>query len=201
MRAIPVIIKTDFAGTGEAVLKEITKLELQNVKFKVLSQEVGAITENDVKLASSDSNAIIIGFNVKTDSRARELAERDNVTIAMFDIIYKISDFLSGEVERQRPRIETAEISGKVKILKVFGKTKERQVIGGKVIEGEIISGASVNIMRRESEIGQAKIVGLEQGKQKISTVTEGLECGILIESKMEISAGDILEAFKMVTK
>jgi translation initiation factor IF-2 len=94
-----------------------------------------------------------------------------------------------------------ADSLGKVKIIKSFSATKERQVVGGKVTEGRITSNSVVKIIRREFEIGKATIVGLEQGKIKTKEVLEGSECGILVETKIEIASGDILEAFIMVQK
>ena len=201
VKVIPIIIKTDVDGTGEAVLKEILKLELDNVKFKVLDKSVGAIGENDMKLANSDKETIVIGFNVKMDSRARDVSEKLGINVQTFDIIYKISDYLREKVEERKPRIETLESTGTLKILKTFNRTKEKQVVGGRVLTGVLRDGSEVRILRRDFEIGRAKISGIERNKIKAKEVAEGEECGILIESKAEIAAGDVLEAFTMVTK
>lgn len=200
-KIVPIIIKSDVAGTIEAIEKEIEKICTDKITCKVISKGVGAISEGDVKLASSDKEAFIIGFNVKIDNNARDLNENAGVEIKTFDIIYKITDWLREELEKRRPRKEVAEVSGKVKILKCFSATKERQVVGGRITEGRIASNSVVKIIRRDNEIGAAHIVGLEQGKVKAKEVLEGSECGILIESKFEIAAGDVLEAFTMVSK
>jgi translation initiation factor IF-2 len=144
---------------------------------------------------------MIIGFNVKLDPRARDINEELKVPVETFDIIYKITEWLVPELEKRRPRVQTEEILGKAKILKAFSATKEKQVIGGRVTEGKITQGSNVKILRRENEIGSAYIVGLEQSKQKTKEVLEGSECGILIESKIEIAPGDELVAFTMVAK
>lgn len=201
VRVIPIIIKTDVAGTADAVEKEILKLELENVKFKILVKDSGAIGEGDIKLAGSNGEVIIIGFNVKVEPRARELNEKIKANVQLFDIIYKISDYLKEEVEKRKPRFEVMETSGKLRILKVFSKTKDRQVVGGKVMEGVIRDDSQVRIMRRDFEIGRAHIVGIERNKIKAKEIEEGAECGILIESKVEIAGGDIIEGFIMVTK
>ncbi len=201
VKLVPLVIKTDVSGSAEAIEKEIRKLELPNLKFKILATGVGSISENDIKLAASDKETIIIGFNVKTDNSA--LAQNENIgaTIHTADIIYKLSDFLQEIVETRKPRIEVAEILGKAKVQKTFGGSKEKQIVGGKVLEGKVMSDSILKIMRRDFEIGQAKVVNLEQNKAKTGEVTEGGEFGMMIETKTEVAPGDILEAFTMVSK
>lgn len=200
-KVIPLIIKAESIGTAEAVEKEISKISVDGAKFKILSLSSGTIGEADVKLANSDSESIIVGFNVKTDSSARDLGDQVKVQIVNFDIIYKLTDFLKEEIEKRRFRIEVAESTGKLKVFRTFSQTKERQVIGGKVVEGEFHNNCQVIIMRREFEIGRGKIVGLQKVKIPVTTVEEGSECGVLVETKIEIATGDVIEAFKMVTK
>lgn len=198
-KIIPIIIRSDVYGTAEAIEKEVRKLELENLVFKILSVGAGTIGENDVKLASGNKDAMIVGFNAKIDRAGSELNEKLGVTIKTFDIIYKLTDWLKEEVERLRPRVEKSITTGTVKILRTFSKTKERQVVGGRILTGSLDEKGSVKIMRREFEIGRGKIVGLEQGKVKAKEVLEGAECGILIESKVEIAPGDELEAFRTI--
>ncbi len=198
---IPVIIKSDVAGTGEAVEGELRKLETDTVKWKILDRSVGTIGEGDIKLASSDANVIILGFNVSMDARARDAAEKNKTTVETFDIIYKLTDYAKELVANRTPKITTEEITGTAKILKTFSRTKDRQVVGGKVLTGAVSVGAVVRIMRRDFEIGTAKIVGLENHKIKATSVDEGNEFGMLIESKLEIAAGDTINVFTLVTK
>ncbi len=146
-------------------------------------------------------NMIIIGFNVKADKNATELSDRLGITISLFDIIYKMTEWLAEEMEKRRPRVESVVVTGRAKIIKAFSQTKERQIIGGKVIEGSIGLDQNVKIMRREFEIGRGKIVNLEKGKMKTSTVEEGAEFGMMIESKIEIVAGDVIETFALMQK
>jgi translation initiation factor IF-2 len=200
-KIVPIIIKTDVAGTGEAIEKEIAKLCTDEITCKFVSRGVGSIGENDIKLASGDKDSIIIGFNVKIDPKARDLNESLGVRIETFDIIYKISEWLKDELEKRRPKKVIAESTGKVKVLKNFSATKERQVIGGRVESGTISVGNSVKIIRRDFEIGRGTIVGLEQGKVKTREVSEVNECGILIESKFDVAPGDYLEPFNMIEK
>lgn len=200
-KIIPIILKADVSGSIEAITKEIEKIKSDTAVFKITQSGEGAVTENDIKNISFDENALIIAFNVKSDASAIDLAERLGVKISHFDIIYKITDWLIEEMENRKPKVETMEITGKAKIIKAFSRTKEKQIIGGKVLEGEIKLDSTVKIMRRDFEIGKGKIVNLEKGKTKTSTVEEGLEFGMMIESKIEIVAGDTIESFNMVQR
>jgi translation initiation factor IF-2 len=199
-KLIPIVLKADTSGSIEAIEKEIEKLEVENAKFKLIQKGEGNIGEKDIKNAIADENAIVLGFNVKADNNALALAERMNINIMTFDIIYKMTEWLEVELENRRPKVTTTEVTGSAKILKVFSKTKERQVLGGKVITGEIHSG-QVRIMRRDAEIGRGKIINLEKDKTKTSVVEEGREFGMMIESKIEIATNDIIETFKVVEK
>ncbi|MFA6324928.1 MAG: translation initiation factor IF-2 [Candidatus Paceibacterota bacterium] len=207
-KIIPIVIKADVSGSLEAIEKEIEKINHElsetiskNAEFKIIQKGAGPISESDIKAIGSCKDAIVIGFNVKADKNAIELAEKQGVVFSFFNIIYKMSEYLTEEMEKRRPRIETIEVTGRAKIIKTFSRTKEKQIVGGKVVEGHILLNSIVKIIRRENEIGKGKIVNLEKGKAKTSTVEEGIEFGMMIESKIEISAGDILESFTITQK
>lgn len=200
-KIIPIILKADVSGSIEAIEKEISKIKNDGAEFRVVGKGVGPISESDIKGISSGTDAIVIGFNVKIDRSAMEIAERMGITISFFDIIYKMTEWLEKEMEEKRPKIETVETTGRAKIIRAFSRTKERQIIGGKVIEGKISLNSTVRIMRREFEIGRGKIVNLEKNKVKTGLVEEGTEFGMMIESKMEIVAGDMVEAFSITHK
>jgi len=194
-KRIPIIIRTDTAGTADAVVSEVEKLALPSIGWKILTAGVGTIGENDIRLAGVDPDTIVVGFNTKMDPRARELNEQAGANVQTFDIIYKLSDYLRDLIEERRPRIETLVVGGILKAQKIFSKTKDRQVVGGTVQTGEIAVGNDVRILRRENEIGHGTIVGLEQSRAKVKTVAEGLACGALIESRIEIAPGDMIES------
>ncbi len=200
-KIIPILIKTDVSGTIEAILKEIDKLNTDEISFKIISSGVGAINESDLKMANVNKETVIVGFNTKIDNRARDLNEQLRVNIKTFDIIYKLIDWLKEIIEERRPRQEQVEITGTLKVLKTFGATKDRQVVGGKVITGRITENGNVRIIRRDFEIGQGKIVELQMNKIKTKEVLEDTDCGVLVESKMDIAPGDVLEAFIIVIK
>ncbi len=205
IKMIPILLKADVSGSLEAIEKEIGKIEckgeIKNAKFKIISKGIGPVTLSDIKNISDGENAVVLGFNVKADKSALEFAETRGIKINFFDIIYKMTEWLEQEMESRRPRVETVETSGRAKIIRAFSRTKERQIVGGKVIEGRIVINGTVKIMRREFEIGRGKIVNLEQSKVKTGAVEEGSEFGMMVESKIEIAQGDVIELFSIAQK
>ena len=204
-KVIPIMLKADVAGSLEAIEKEIEKIknktDAENAEFRIVAKGVGAITLSDIKSLSTGGDMLVLGFNVKADKSALEEAAKRGITISFFNIIYKMTEWLEAEMERLRPRVEIMETTGRAKIIRAFSRTKERQIVGGKVLEGNINLGSTVKIMRREFEIGRGKIVNLEKNKVKSGSVEEGSEFGMMIESKIEIVAGDVLEAFSITEK
>jgi translation initiation factor IF-2 len=199
-KMIPVIIKTDVSGSLEVIEKELGKLAKENIAFKIIQKGVGNINENDFKMSSSDKDSIILGFNVKADKNIPETNEKTGVQIRTFDTIYKMAEWLSEEVEKRRPRVEVEEVIGKAKIQKLFNQTKGKQIVGGKVYDGKLALGP-VRILRRDFEIGRGNVAELQQNKAKTREVAMPNEFGAMIESKIEVAPGDILESLTVVTK
>lgn len=218
-KIIPIILKADSSGSIEAIEKEIEKIsakgaapkdgqgsasggkEESTAELKIMAKGVGPISLSDIKEVSSGADTLVVGFNVKIDKSAFEIAEKRGITVAFFEIIYKMTEWLEKQMEERKPKIETVETTGRAKIVRTFSRTKERQIVGGKVMEGKINLNSAVRIMRREFEIGRAKIVNLEKNKIKTSEVALGAEFGMMIESKIEVAAGDILESFTITQK
>ena len=198
-KIIPIVLKADVSGSLEAIEKEIAKIQNDSAEFKIIKKGVGPISESDIKSVTED--VLVIGFHTKADKNAIEVAQKRAIPIVYFDIIYKITEWLTSEMEKRRPKIETMETIGRAKIIKAFSRTKERQIIGGKVLEGRITLDGVVKIIRREFEIGRGKIVNLEKGKVKTREVEEGVEFGMMIESKIEIAPGDVIESFAVTHK
>ncbi|MDO8517845.1 MAG: GTP-binding protein [bacterium] len=206
---LPIVIKTDFAGTGDAVLHELEKLpQHENLEVRVVARSVGAISENDVKLVGSgETPGIVVGFNVKVEKEARTAAERLGVAVAAFDIIYKLAEWLGEEVEKRRPH-EQVDISlGSAKILKVFSAAKGRTVLGGRIEEGALVQGKEVKIMRGGFEIGHGELVSLQKQKTPVTKLEAGSEFGAMVRLSAQAgasvvpAAGDYLEAFEVVEK
>lgn len=200
-KIIPIIIKTDVSGAIEAIEKEIEKLNTEEISFKIINKGVGSINESDLKMANSDKEVVIVGFNIKLDNGARDLNETLKIKLETFDIIYKLIDWLKELVEERRPRQEVVEIIGSLKVLKTFGSTKGKHIVGGKVITGKIALGSKLRIMRRDFEIGTGKISELQINKIKAKEVFDGSDCGLQVETKMDIAPGDVLEAFEVTIK
>lgn len=195
---IPLLIKTDVLGTIDAVRHELEKFESDRIAVRIIGSSVGDVTVNDVQNVSATENAIIVGFNVKVERGAQDLADRLGVEIDTFDIIYKLSEWLNSALKERTPQQEEERITGRVKILKHFSSQKNTHVLGGRVEEGSIELKQHVRIMRRDLTIGHGTVKNLQQHKSDTQSVTEG-EFGMQVESKVEIAPGDYLEATKTV--
>jgi translation initiation factor IF-2 len=173
------------------------------VRLKVVSEGVGEINENDVKLAQGDPSILIIGFNVEADKKAAAMIKRSPVPIQVktFSIIYELAEFVAAALLAKVPKEYVEEVIGRAKISALFSKDKDRQIVGGKVQEGMLETGAAVRIMRREAEIGRGVIRELQQQKKRVGEVREGYEFGTLVESKIELFPGDKIEAVKTVER
>ncbi len=201
LNTIPLVVKADTGSSLEALVSEIKKLKTEKVNPQVISSGIGTISENDVRIANGSQKAIVIGFNVKIDSPAKNLADRSEIEIKTFDIIYKMNEWLQEVLISRTPKVSVEESVGEAKILKIFSKVKDKQILGGRVDKGFISLGAQVKIMRRDAEVGSGRIKELQQQKSKSSEVKEGNEFGALIESKTEIAPGDRIINFIVTEK
>ncbi len=192
--SIPIIIKADTSGSLEAIEKEIKKLENEGVYVEILRQAVGNLNEDDVKTAAGAKDPVILAFNVEIAPDIRDMAERFKVATRSSDIIYKLSEWLEEEIKRRELLLKKDRITGRAEILKVFSKTKNKCLAGGRVLEGKISKGGKVRIKRDDAETGAGKIIGLQSGKSETNEVEEGKEFGAMIESRTEIAKGDIIE-------
>jgi len=198
---LPLIIKADVSGTLEALEKEVLKLSVERVTLNLIDRGVGVITENDVKQVAAFPNAIIIGFRVKTEKSAQTLAEKSGVSIQTSDIIYKLSEWLEERMKQAMPRQTVEETVGRAKVLKTFGKNKEKQIVGCATVSGVIIKDKKIKILRHDQEIGRGEILGLQLQKIKVDEVQENNQFGAELEAKIEIAPGDYLEVFDTITK
>ena len=200
-KIVPIIIRTDSAGSADAVIQEIANMKLdERMATHVLYAHIGAVSEADIKTASGNPDTIILAFHAKIDTKALHLADRLNVEIKSFDIIYSLTEWLKNVITERIPLSMVDEITGTTKILKVFGATKGNQVLGGKLTLGKLQSNTTIKILRADVEIGQGTIKELQQQKSKVREVSEG-EFGMMIESNIEIKAGDVIAGFSSVKK
>jgi len=203
---IPVVIKADAGGSLEAIQNEFKKVAEKQTKdsvvvVKVVHAGIGEVSESDIKIASGTPGTLILGFNVKIDPKAQSALERMEIKVELFTIIYKLVEYLEETIIARTPKVQVEEVTGKAKILRVFSKNKDRQILGGKVQEGSITLGGDVIILRRDVEIGRGKIKELQQQKVRAEEVAIGHEFGTLIESKIEIAVGDKIESYRTITK
>ncbi len=199
--SIPFIIKADATGSLDGIKHELAKIKNDKVAIKIVLEGIGNINESDVKTAQSNPNIIILSFNAKPDSKAKSILERSTIRLESFDIIYNLIEFVKNTVISKVPKEYIDEVSGIAKVLALFSKNKDKQILGGKVQEGSLLIGSEVKILRRDTEIGRGKIKELQQQKVKADEIREGYEFGALIESKTEIAQGDKIQGFRTIEK
>jgi len=198
---IPLVIKVDVWGSAEALEHELKKIETEKVVFNIIHKGVGDINESDVKAASGSSDSVIAGFNVKIDSRAAAMIDRLKIETSTFDIIYKLTEWLSEMINQRTPTEKVETPKGTAKIMRIFSVVKDRQIIGGKVNDGSLSIGDTVKIVRRENEIGKGTVKELQQQKVKAKEVSSGNEFGAMVESRVVLAAGDHIIPFTITVK
>ncbi len=198
IKELNLIIKADVQGSVEALRQSLELLSTDEVRVNVIHAGVGAITESDVMLASA-SNAIIIGFQVRPDANAKGVAERDQIDIRLYRVIYDATRDIRAAMEGLLDP-ETREVEmGAAGVLKTFKVPKVGMVAGCIVNEGKITRDAIVRIVRDNIVIHEGRLASLRRFKDDVSQVASGYECGIGIAGYQDIRAGDVIEAFKIV--
>jgi translation initiation factor IF-2 len=196
---LPVIIKSDVVGSKEAIEFELRKIKINHVIIKVIRSETGDVSEADTQLALTNDKTVIISFNVKTDTQARSIIERNNILNKNFSIIYEIPTWIEEIAKNAQPTHERPEVVAEVKILKVFGSAKKIQIVGAKVRSGLVEKNLKFKILRRNEEIGIGAFKGLQRQKNEVDTVNEPEEFGCAIDSKIDLAENDILHVIKMI--
>ena len=194
---LPVVIKTDVHGSLEAIRVALEKLGTEQVKVRLLSAGVGALSESDISLASA-SNAIVVGFNVRAIPQARDLAKRDGVEIRYHSIIYELIDEVKAAMGGLLSPDTQEDFIGYAEIRQVFGVSKIGKVAGCLVTEGVIKRGCKVRLLRDNVVIHEGSLKTLKRFKDEVKEVRESLECGMGFESYSDIQEGDIIECFEL---
>jgi len=199
VKELPIVIKGDVHGSVEAIAGALEKAAGDNaeVKVRVLMSGVGAITESDVTLANA-SNGLIVGFNVRANPQAREMAKRDAVEIRYYSIIYDIIDDVKQMLTGMLAPQLREKFLGNAQIQEVFNITKVGKVAGCRVVEGTVKRGAKVRLLRDNVVIHEGTLKTLKRFKDEVKEVREGFECGMAFENYDNIQPGDIIEAFEM---
>lgn len=194
-KVLNLILKSDVLGSIEAIEEVLKQLPQEKILLRVLKSDVGQINENDVQLAKS-SKAIVIGFRIKPNSIAKKLAEKEKVRIMNFEIIYDLVEEIRKYMEKiLEPEVVRTDL-GKLKVLVGFWSEKKRQIVGGRMIEGEIKKGATIEVTRDEEVIDQGRMINLQKNKKDIEKASKGEEVGILYEGEKKIEKGDVLIIF-----
>ena len=195
-KVLNLILKADVQGSLEAIEEVIKNLPQDEVIIRVLKAEAGEIDESDVQLAKS-AKAVIFGFRIKKSNLADSLSDRMKVKIFTFDIIYDLIQGIRDFAEKLlAPEILKTEM-GRVKILAIFKQEKNRQIVGGKVIDGEMKNHLKVEIERNKEKVGEGRILQLQKNKNDVDKVLRGQECGILFEGDIKIEEGDVLIGYE----
>ncbi len=196
---LPLVLKADVTGSLEAIKHELRKIEHERVSIRILSESIGAVSEGDIKSALS-SGAVVVAFTVGTDSTARELAERSNVPIKSFSIIYELVEEVEKLVEDRAPQITVEKVLGEAKVLKTFSVTGNKHVLGAKWVSGVLTPLDLIKIDRRGIPLGNGKLTNLQVARSDVSEIKMEGEFGLQVETKADIAAGDTLVAYQMIT-
>jgi translation initiation factor IF-2 len=191
-----IVLKGDVQGSVEALLGELQKIQHAEVRVGVIHTGVGAITENDVNLASA-SDALVIGFNVRPSADARALAEREGVDIRTYRVIYQLTEDIQQALVGMLSPVQTEEILGEAEVRALFRVSRLGTIAGCMVTSGLVRRGARVRIVRDGTVIHETSIAQLKRFKDDVREVSEGFECGILLDGFNDVKEGDILEAFE----
>ncbi len=193
----PVVVKGDVQGSVEAIVSSLNRISTDEIKVRVLHSGVGAITESDVTLAAA-SRAPLIGFNVRPNAKARQLAEREKISLRYYDVIYDLLEEVRGEMAGQLApeRIET--IVGRAEVLQVFPAGKKDKAAGLLVLDGIIRKGLSARLTRDDVIVSRTNIASLRRFKDDVSEVRAGMECGAVLQDTNDIKPGDTLELFEV---
>ena len=196
-KEVAVLIKADVQGSAEAIQLTVLKLAHEEVKVRVLLSGVGQITESDVQLAKA-SSAVIIGFNVRATSQARELAQRESVDIRYFSIIYEVADDIEKLVKGKVAPKAREKFLGYAEVRKVFNITKTGKVAGCMITEGVVKRGAGVRVLRDNVVIHNGELSQLKRFKDDVREVARGYECGLSFANFDNLEEGDVIECFEV---
>jgi translation initiation factor IF-2 len=199
IKSLPIILKTDVAGSLGAIKGSLEKLRNEEVKVNIISSGVGGITESDITLAEASENCVILGFNVRPTGSVKEKAKRVGVSISTYNIIYDLIDNVKNLLGGMLSPIIKEENLGQAEVRDVFSVPKLGQIAGCVVTDGVINRGAKVRVIREGIVIFEGEISSLKRFKDDVKEVSKGYECGIGVVGYSDIKPGDYLESFKEV--
>ncbi|OAO02989.1 translation initiation factor IF-2 [Sphingomonadales bacterium EhC05] len=196
----PLLVKADVQGSTQAIVQALNKISNDDIKVRILHSGVGAITESDVTLAAA-SNAPIIGFNVRPNAKARDIAKRDGVRLKYFDIIYALTDEIRAEMAGELGPEKIENVMGRAEVKDVFKSGKKDKAAGLLVTEGSLRKGLFARLTRNDVIVSATTIASLRRFKDDVEEVRAGMECGAVLEDTNDIKPGDMLEVFEVTEK
>jgi translation initiation factor IF-2 len=196
-KELPIVVKGDVQGSIEAIVGTVEKIGNDNVKVRTLHAAVGGINESDVTLARA-TGGLIIGFNVRANPQARDMARRDGVDIRYYSIIYDVTDDLKKMLSGMLAPTLRERFLGYANIREVFNITKVGKVAGCIITEGTVKRGSKVRLLRDDVVIHTGDLAQLKRFKEDVKDVREGYECGMSFTNYEDIRAGDVIECFEI---
>ena len=197
MKEFPLVVKGDVQGSVEAITTALAKLGTEEVKARIIHAGVGGITESDVSLAAT-SGAVMLGFNVRANTQARETAEREGVEIRYYAVIYDLVDDMRQAMSGLLAPTVRETFLGNAEILEVFTISKVGKVAGCRVTEGKVERGANVRLIRDNVVVHEGKLSTLKRFKDEVREVIAGQECGMAFETYQDMRQGDVIECFQV---
>jgi len=198
VKALNIVLKADVQGSVEVLRDTLARLSTPEVGVNVLHASAGAVTVNDVLLASA-SNAVVIGFNVRPERSAKELAERENVDVRLYSVIYHLTEDIQKAMAGMLAPTFREEELGRAEVRQVFHVSRVGTVAGCMVVEGVIPRSAKVRLLRDNVVVWEGALASLKRFKDDVSEVKHGFECGIGLERYQDIKVGDVIEAYRVV--
>ena len=197
LKQLNIIVKADVQGTAEALKQSLEKLSDNEVAVKVIHSNAGAINESDVNLAKA-AKAIIIGFNVRPNATAKEVAEKQGVEIKLYSVIYQALEDVEAAMNGLLDPVYEEKVIGNVEVRQTFKVSNVGTIAGGYVKDGKVERNAGVRVIRDDVVIHEGKLASLKRFKDDVKEVAKGFECGLQIENYNDIKEGDIIEVFVM---
>jgi translation initiation factor IF-2 len=195
VKELDVVLKCDVQGSAEAIKNALSKTGEENIKVRLIHEGIGNINETDVHLAGA-SGAVIIGFNVKADGAAQRLAQKENVEIRYYNIIYKLIDDIQAALTGMLEPTYREVIEGHAEVQQTFKAGKNTVIAGCRVLDGKITRSAQARILRKNEMVYDGKIASLRRGRDDVREVSSGYECGIVLDDFSEYEVGDIIEVY-----
>jgi translation initiation factor IF-2 len=195
VKELDVVLKCDVQGSAEAIKNALSKVGEENIKVRLIHEGIGNISETDVHLAGA-SDAVIIGFNVKADGAAQRLAQKENVEIRYYDIIYKLTDDIQAALTGMLEPTYREVIEGHAEVQQTFKAGKNTVIAGCRITDGKITRSSQARVLRKKEKVHDGKIASLRRGKDDVREVATGYECGIVLEDFTEFEEGDVIEAY-----